>query len=197
MSIERFILFYGLLSEHLHFHIICNSIEQIIFFSPLMNNKLNKELIIQSRMLKNTEDYQVFEDIFKLQLEGLLTIEDFDTLCYGFDDESEDFDYLCFGMTQALLLIMKNYTNEDFTKKIVNAIEIFNNHALFSYGRILTYWFIKDDRVQNLCTNIKTKNDEVKDLFRKVITIQINYYSDGSSSEDLIEGANKVLQGIE
>ncbi len=163
----------------------------------IMENKLNKELIIQSRKLKNTEDYQVFEDIFNLSKHGLLTIEDFDTLCYGFCDESEDFDYLCFGLTQTLLVIMKNYKNEEFTKKIVDAIEIFNNHALFSYGRILTYWLVESYRINNLCAYINTKDDGIKALFRKVITSQINYYSEGPSNEDVIEGANKVLQCIE
>jgi hypothetical protein len=163
-----------------------------------MTNKLNKELIIQSRKLKNTEDYQVFEDIFKLVNQGLLTIEDFDTLCYGFDDdESEDSDYLSEGLSQSLFLIMKNYPNEEFTKKIVDAIEIFNNHALVSYRIILTYWFDKDDRIKNLYSYINTKNVEIRNLFKKVIIDEIQSIGDDEIIGYLAVGANKVFQGIE
>ncbi|RFS15321.1 hypothetical protein [Emticicia sp. C21] len=129
--------------------------------------------------------------------EGLLTIDDFDTLCYGFNDEIYDSDYLSEGLSQSLFLIMQNYPNEEFTKKVVDAIEIFNNHALFSYGYLLTYWFVESNRITSLCAHINTKNDKVKGLFRKAITSQIEFLGDSPFNEYLVKGANNVLQCIE
>jgi hypothetical protein len=154
---------------------------------------LNKELLIDARELKSEEDFKIFEDIAN---QGALTIDDFNTLCYGFYDDTADFDFLSEGLTECLTRIMDEYPIETFTEKLVDAIEIFNNHALLSYGMILSQWLIDDEKIQMLCAAINTKNEGIKDLFRTVLTGQMKFYDNYFGLGYMANSANKVLQAI-
>ncbi|MBA4852311.1 hypothetical protein [Emticicia sp. BO119] len=161
-----------------------------------MNTQLNKEVLIKARELKSEEDFKVFEDIANLASQGFLTIEDFDTLCNGFFDDTEDFDFLSEGLTECLNQIMGDYPVEIFAEKLVNAVEIFNPHALLSYGFILSQWFIDEEKRNLLCRYINTKNEDIKELCRKVLTEQMKFYNNYDGLGYMAGSANKVLQGI-
>ncbi|RFS16617.1 hypothetical protein [Emticicia sp. C21] len=161
-----------------------------------MNPQLNKESIINARQLTNDQDYQVFEEIAQLSNQGTLTIEDFDTICHGFYDDSEDFDFLSEGLSECLNRIMEGYPIETYVEKLVDAIEIFNDHAIMSYGFILSQWFIDEEKRTILSGLINRKSEETKEIFRRVLNEQIAFYNNYDGLGYMAGSANKLLQGI-